>query len=90
METCCDYLDREKMYVSTDEAKLKSKLLQYKEEFPDQVDILKTPEENQGTLYCTVPPSWLKIRPVKNRNYTEEQKAEMAKRFRKVNVPDEV
>ena len=81
IETSCSYTDKEKMYVSSDEKKIINRLLKYHQERPDEVTILKMPEENDGCLYCVVPPSWLKISPPKKYNWTEEQRQAAADRL---------
>ena len=84
METCCNYTDNKKMFISTDERWLINRILKFTEQKPDDVTIIKRPEENDGCLYCSVPTSWLKITPPTKREMTEEQKAEAKKRMTKM------
>ena len=70
------------MYVSTDEQKWKNRFIQWAKEYPDQVEIKRKAEDNDGCLYLTCPASWLRIRPPIKRNMTEEQKAASAERMR--------
>lgn len=81
METCCEYTDKERMYLSTDERRLITRILRFYEKHPDDVTILKRPEENDGCLYCIVPPSWLKITPPVKREMTEEQRRASSERM---------
>lgn len=81
METCCEYTDKERMYLSTDERRLITRILRFHEKRPDDVTILKRPEENDGCLYCIVPPSWLKITPPVKRELTEEQRKASSERM---------
>lgn len=83
METCCDYIVGEKMFVSSDEPKVRNKLLRLKDQYPDDVHIIADPEINDGTIYCTVPAGWLKISPPKKREMTEEQKKILAERMKR-------
>lgn len=80
METCASYVDKT-MYVSTDEQKWIRKIMQFREQHPDLVQIIAEPETNDGCLYCTVPSSWLKIRPPRSATMTEEQKKAAAERM---------
>ena len=80
METCCNYTS-DKMYISTDERWLINRLLRFKEQRPNDVEIIRMPEENDGCLYCTVPADWLKVTPPAKREFTEEQKAAAAERM---------
>ena len=81
METCCEYTDKERMYLSTDERRLITRILRFYEKHPDDVTIIKRPEENDGCLYCIVPPSWLKITPPVKRELTEEQRRASSERM---------
>lgn len=74
METSCTYTDKERMYLSTDERRIITRVLKFQEKYPNDVTIIKYPEENDGCLYCIVPPSWLKITPPVKRELTEEQR----------------
>lgn len=81
METCCEYTDKERMYLSTDERRLITRILRFYEKNPDDVTIIKRPEENDGCLYCIVPPAWLKVTPPVKREMTEEQRQAMMERM---------
>lgn len=74
METCCNYTSA-RMHISTDERWLINRILRFKEKHPEDVKIIRLPEDNDGCLYCEVPADWLKITPPARRELTEEQKA---------------
>ena len=88
METACEYLDNKVMWVSTDERKWITRLLKIAKEHPDEVEIIRLPEDNDGCLYLKCPASYLKISPPIKRNMTEEQRiasSERMKLMRKMN-----
>lgn len=82
METCINYVDSDTAYVSSDERKWCNKVRKLAESHPEQVRIIKKPEENGGCVYATVPAGWVRIQPPKTRNLTDEQKNELAERLR--------
>ena len=73
METCCEYTDSV-MWVSTDERRMITRMMKLIAEHPDETEIIKRPEENDGCLYCKVPSTWLKIAPPVKREMSDEQK----------------
>lgn len=81
METCCNYTDKT-MFVSTDERWLINRIMKFRKEHPDEVDVIRPPEENDGCLYCKLPSNWLKITPPVKRELTDEQRAAAAERLR--------
>ena len=54
-------------------------------EHPDETEIIKRPEENDGCLYCKVPSTWLKIAPPVKREMSDEQKAAASQRMQILN-----
>ena len=80
METCCEYTDSV-MWVSTDERRMMKLIAEH----PDETEIIKRPEENDGCLYCKVPSTWLKIAPPVKREMSDEQKAAASQRMQKLN-----
>jgi len=80
METACEYTD-ETMVVSTDERWLINRILKFKEQRPDDITIIRLPENNDGCLYCKMPANWLKISPPAKRNLTDEQRKEIGQRL---------
>ena len=81
METCCEYTDGT-MWVSSDHSKIIWRVRKLKKLYPDQVRIIKQPEENDGCIYATVPAEWLAITPPRRVNMTEEQKLASAEHLR--------
>ena len=84
METCCEYTDSV-MWVSTDERRMITRMMKLIAEHPDETEIIKRPEENDGCLYCKVPSTWLKIAPPVMREMSDEQKAAASQRMQKLN-----
>ncbi len=82
METCCEYTDSV-MWVSTDERRMITRMMKLIAEHPDETEIIKRPEENDGCLYCKVPAMWLKIAPPVKREFTDEQKEKFRKNLLK-------
>lgn len=77
METCYNYCyDRNHndhvAYFSSDEIKWINKIRKLAEKHPDEVTILREPEDNDGVIYCRLPQSWLKVQP--NRKLTDEER----------------
>ena len=68
METACEYDDRKIMWVSTDEQKWKTRLLKLAEQYPEETEIIRRPENNDGCLYMKCPAKWLSIRPPRKVN----------------------
>lgn len=91
METCFNYCSKEHGYFSSDERKFINKVRRLKEKYPDQVRILAEPEDNDGCIYCELPVEWFSVRPPVKRDLSDEQKAEIAERFKRVrmNTPEQ-
>ena len=83
-ETAWNYCtDEEYGYFSSDELKLVQKMAKYAELYPDDVRIIKSAEENGGSIYCRVRKSWSKPpAPPRTKNMTNEQLEAMAERMR--------
>ena len=82
METCIDYIDYEKAIVSTDEQKWHRHLRRLKEQYPDQVRIKNEPETNDGNMVAEIPVKWVKIKPPKALNLSDEQIAARVEKMR--------
>lgn len=91
METCFNYCSKEHGYFSSDERKFINKVRRLKEKYPDHVRILAEPEENDGCIYCELPVEWFSVRPPVKRDLSDEQKAEIAERFKRarMNAPEQ-
>lgn len=81
METCCNYTS-DVMFVSTDERWLINRIMRFSETHPDEVEVMRYPQDNDGCLYCKLPSNWLKITPPAKRDLTYEQRAAAAERLR--------
>ena len=81
-ETCFNCVDKDDYAVfSSSEKRWINKILKMHEKYPDKVQIVHYPENNYGTIYAYIPKKWLKLSPPRQVNYTDEQKAAMAKRL---------
>lgn len=81
-ETCIDCInvDKHATFCSS-ETKWVNKILRLHEKHPDEVKIIKHPEDNQGVVIAHIPKSWMRVAPPRQVNYTDEQKAAMAERL---------
>ena len=84
METCFNYCNKDKGFFSSDERKFITKVRKLKEKYPDEVQIIRQPEENDGCIYCSMPVSWFNVRPPKKMNLTEEQRQNMSDRMKRI------
>ena len=74
METCFNYVDKEHGFFSSDERKYITKVRKLKEKYPDQVRIIREPEDNDGCIYAEMPTAWFTIHVPKKMDLTEEQR----------------
>lgn len=81
METCFNYCDKDRAFFSSDERRWINRIRMLKEKYPDMVQVIAEPEDNDGCIYASIPIEWMKIQP--KRAYTDEQKAEMVERLRR-------
>ena len=86
METCFNYTEKEHGSFSSDERRFITKVRKLKEKYPEQVRIIKEPEENDGCIYCEMPVEWFTIRVPKKVNFTDEQKKAMTDRLMRSRV----
>lgn len=82
MDCAIDWTDHKTAFVSVDDMAWINKLKKLKSEHPDEVDILFTPEENDGMLVARVPKRWIKIVPP--RRMSEEQRQACVERLAKM------
>lgn len=81
-ETCIDTTNEvDYATVCSSEQKWINKIKKLHEEHPNEVQILYSPEDNQGVVVAHVPKTWMKLSPPRQVNYTDEQKAAMAERL---------
>jgi hypothetical protein len=83
METCINYCTTECAYVSSDERHWVSRIRKLAEQNPEQVRIIRQPEQNDGCIYATVPVKWVRITPPRKLELTDEQRAEIADRLKR-------
>lgn len=83
METDFNYTAKGEGWFSSDEAKWINRIHKLKQQFPELVEIIKEPEDNDGCIYCRLPADWLKINPPRGLSMTEEQKMNLAARFQR-------
>ena len=81
METCFNYCQPETAFFSSDERRWITKIRKLAESHPEEVRIIRQPDENDGCIYCSLPLRWLYIRPPIKRNLTEEQRLAVRDRF---------
>ena len=90
METAIGYLDDRVMHVSTDENKWKTRIEAWAKQYPEECVITVRPEKNDGCMCAKMPASWLRMRPPKKVNMTEEQRMAAAARMRKKKDTEEM
>ena len=75
METCFNWTDST-AYMSSDERKWITKVRTLQEERPDEVTIIREPENNDGCIYAKFPAEWVRVRP--KRVLSEGERAKQA------------
>ena len=83
METSISYTDS-KAWVSSDERKWCNRIRKLAEQYPDDVAVIRMPEDNDGCIYATLPSSWLRIQPKIKRDLSDEQRLVMRERMMKL------
>ena len=82
-ETSWNYISDDGIaYFSSSERKWITKIRKLAEANPNEVKIMREPEDNGGTIYAQVPATWLYVRKPKQVNMTEEQRAAAAERLK--------
>lgn len=69
--------------VTTNEHSWITRLLKLAEQRPDEVQVIKHPDDNYGYLLINIPKTWFKVSPPKTRTMSEEQKAALVERLQK-------
>lgn len=81
-ENAIEWLDsRDKATVTLHGGRLKNRVLRLAEEYPDDVEIRREPDENGGFLVAKIPVKWVKITPPRRLELTDEQKEALAERL---------
>ena len=81
METCINYCEPGCAYISSDERRWINHIRKLALHNPDDVIILKQPEQNEGFIYAKFPQKWVKVRAPKQVGLTEEQRIAAAERL---------
>ena len=84
METSVSYCGGDHAYFSSDEHRWCNRIVRLAADHPDDVEIIRPPEQNDGCVYARIPASWLRIQPKFTRNYTDEQRAMFSKNMKKM------
>jgi hypothetical protein len=80
-ETVFEHLDGNKTFtVSTDERTWKNRLVKLAEQNPAEVECVAV--NRDGSVMYHVPASWVKIRPPRKVNMTDEQKVALSERLK--------
>ena len=85
MDTSFSYCSPDTAFFSSDERKWILYIHKLKEQYPEQIEIIAEPKDNDGCIYCKLPPSFLKIKGKIKRTMTEEQRAAASERMRAIN-----
>lgn len=81
-ENAIEWLDsRDKATVTLHGGRLKNRVMRLAEEYPDEVEIRREPDENGGFLVAKIPVKWVKITPPRRLELTDEQKEALAERL---------
>ena len=82
VETCFNYCAREAGFFSSNESKWINRIHKLANEHPDEVTILREPEDNDGTIYARMPISYFRLQAPQKQNLTDEQKEALSERLR--------
>ena len=58
-----------------------NKIRKLAEQKPDEVTIIRQPEDNDGCIYARLPSRWLKIQPKIARELSDEERVALATRL---------
>lgn len=82
METSFNYCDKNRAFFSSDERKWINKIRRLADKFPDQVTIIAQPEDNDGSIYASLPVESMKINLISHRRLSDEERAVAAERLK--------
>lgn len=82
IETCFNYCDSEGFF-SSNERKWINQIRKLNAQHPKECVILEQPETNGGFIYAKVPTNWLRVRPPRKVEMSEEQRIVGAERLQK-------
>lgn len=84
-ETTWDwYSDEKTATMSSNESTWIKRLTALAEQYPDDIIVRKRPEDNNGTILVSLPKKWFKIKPPTKRTLSDEQRAELSERMKRV------
>ena len=86
IETYASYTSKDAMFFSSNEVKWCNRILKWKDEHPDEVQILAYPENNDDTIYAKLPVNWFKISPKKRSYLSDEERAIRTERLRNLRL----
>jgi len=91
-ETCFNYCyDQDnndgRAWFSSDERKFINRIHALKEKYPDKIEILKEPEDNDGCIYACLPQTWLRVQPNVTRELTAEELDTLRERLEAIRHP---
>ena len=84
----CFYDDEPMAYFSSSEQKHINRIMKLEQQAPGSIRIIKTPEQNNGMLYCEIPKEWMLLRIPKKFNLSDEERkkrAELARELSRTN-----
>lgn len=81
METSVTYTDKT-AWFSSDERRWITKVRKLREERPDEVTIIREPENNDGCIYAKFPAEWVRVRP--KQVLSEEESARRSERAKEL------
>ena len=84
METNLSYCGGSNAFFSSDSKKWIGHIRTLAAKNPDEVKIIKQPEENDGCIYAEVPVEYFKLTPKRRHVMTEEQMERAKERGRKL------
>lgn len=86
-ETAYDWTSRDDAaFLSSNDPKVINEIEEYASEYPDEVSIQQQPHNNGGYLMARIPKSWIRIKPPKKKNLTDEQREVLRKRLEKARI----
>lgn len=81
-ENAIEWLDnKHKATVTLHGMRLRNKVMKLAEEYPDEVEVRREPDENGGFLVAKIPVKWVKIAPPRRLELTDEKKEELRERL---------
>lgn len=83
METCFNYCNPDKAFFSSDERRWINRIHKLAQEHPDDVKIIREPEQNDGCIYCQLPVRYMHIYAPSKHELSDEERKVCAERLRR-------